>query len=57
MIIIQLRRQDDHRSAAKSRKDLEQARALIGVLAIQRPYDLKHLWQMPAEIVLAPGKM
>ena len=35
----------DQQSAAKSRKDLEQARALIGVLAIQRPDDLKDLWQ------------
>ncbi|RZS76904.1 hypothetical protein EV217_5138 [Phyllobacterium myrsinacearum] len=45
LIVSQLRRQDDQQSAAKSRKDLEQARALISVLAIQRPDDLKDLWQ------------
>ena len=45
LIVAQMRRQEDPRSAAKSRKDLEQARALIGVLSQVRPDDLKDLWQ------------
>lgn len=45
LIVSQLRRQDDPRSAAKSRKDLNQAEALIQVLARQRPDDVKDLWQ------------
>jgi len=44
LIIAQLRRQSDQRSAAKSRKDIEQAGALISILAHQRPGDLKDLW-------------
>jgi hypothetical protein len=45
LIVAQLRRQDNAHSAAKSRKDLDQAEALIAVLARQRPDDLKDLWQ------------
>jgi hypothetical protein len=45
LIVAQLRRDDTAQSAAKSRKDLDQAEALIGVLARQRPDDLKDLWQ------------
>ncbi len=45
LIVAQLRRQGVARSAAKSRKDLQQAQALIGVLARQRPGDLKDLWR------------
>ncbi len=44
LVVAQLRRQDSGSSAAKSRKDLAQAEALIGVLARQRPDDLKDLW-------------
>jgi hypothetical protein len=36
---------EDPRSAAKSRKDLDQARALITVLSVQRPDEVKDLWQ------------
>jgi hypothetical protein len=45
LIVSQMRRQQDPRSAAKSRKDLEQAGALISVLSRHRPDDLKDLWQ------------
>lgn len=45
LIVSQIRRRDDPASAAKSRKDLDQAEALIAVLSIQRPDDLKDLWQ------------
>ncbi len=45
LIIARLRRQDNSQSAAKSRKDLEQAEALIGILARCRPDDLVDLWQ------------
>jgi hypothetical protein len=44
LIVSQIRRQDDQHSAAKSRKDLDQAHALISILAVQRPDDLKDLW-------------
>ena len=44
LIVSQMRRQDDPQSAAKSRKDLDQAHALISILAVQRPDDLKDLW-------------
>ena len=44
LIVSQMRRQDDQQSAAKSRKDLDQAHALISILAVQRPDDLKDLW-------------
>jgi hypothetical protein len=45
LIVAQMRHQDIARSAAKSRKDLQQAEALIGVLARQRPDDLRDMWQ------------
>ncbi len=45
LIVAQLRHQGVARSAAKSRKDLQQAQALIAVLARQRPDDLKDLWR------------
>lgn len=44
LIVSQMRRQDDQQSAEKSRKDLDQAHALISILAIQRPDDLKDFW-------------
>lgn len=44
LIVAQMRRIDSPRSQAKSRKDIDQAGALIGVLARQRPDDLKDLW-------------
>lgn len=45
LIVSQMRRMEDPRSAAKSRKDLDQAGALIQILSVQRPGDLKDLWQ------------
>lgn len=45
LIVSQMRRQHDPRSAAKSRKDLQQAASLISVLSRHRPGDLKDLWQ------------
>jgi hypothetical protein len=45
LIVSQMRRMEDPRSAAKSRKDLDQARALITVLSVQRPDEVKDLWQ------------
>lgn len=45
LVVSQMRRMEDPLSAAKSRKDLDQAHALIGVLAVQRPDELKDLWQ------------
>lgn len=45
LIVSQMRRMGDLRSASKSRKDLDQARALIQVLSIQRPDELRDLWQ------------
>ncbi len=45
LIVAQLRRSDIQRSAAKSRKDIDQAAALIGVLARHRPDDLRDIWQ------------
>jgi hypothetical protein len=44
LIVAQMRHQDYAQSAAKSRKDLAQAEALIGVLSRHRPDDLKDLW-------------
>lgn len=44
LIVAEMRRIESPRSQAKSRKDIEQAGALIGVLARQRPDDLKDLW-------------
>lgn len=44
LIVAHLRRHDDPRSQTKSRKDLEQAASLIGVLAHQRPDDLRDYW-------------
>ena len=45
MLVSQMRRQDDQQSAAKSRKDLDQAAALIDVLSVQRPDDLRDFWE------------
>jgi hypothetical protein len=45
LIVAQLRHQGVARSAAKAKKDLQQAQALIGVLASQRPDDLKDMWR------------
>lgn len=44
LIVAQTRQQDNTASAAKSRKDLAQAQALIGALSRHRPDDLKDLW-------------
>ena len=44
MLVSQMRRQDDQRSAAKARKDLDQATSLIEVLSVARPDDLTDLW-------------
>ena len=44
LVVSQLRRQDDAASQAKSRKDLDQARALIQGLAMTRPDDLRDMW-------------
>ena len=45
LIVAQLRRSDIQRSAAKARKDIDQAGALIGALARHRPEDLRDVWQ------------
>ena len=45
LIVAQLRHQGVARSAAKAKKDLQQAQALIAVLARQRPDDLKDMWR------------
>ena len=45
LIVAQLRHQGVARSAAKAKKDLQQAQALIAVLARQRPDDLKDIWR------------
>lgn len=45
LIVSQVRRMEDPRSAAKSRKDLEHARALIAALSVQRAEELKDLWR------------
>lgn len=45
LIVSQMRRADNQRSARKAGKDLNQAEALIRVLAKQRPDDLTDLWQ------------
>lgn len=45
LIVAQMRRQDVPRSAAKSRKDLDQAAALIAILSRYRPHDLTDFWQ------------
>jgi hypothetical protein len=45
LIVSQMRRHDDAQSQAKSRKDLDQAAALITILSKARPHDLKDLWQ------------
>lgn len=44
LIVAQMRRRDDPRSQIKSRKDLDQAAALIRILAKARPDDLRDLW-------------
>jgi hypothetical protein len=45
LVVSQMRRQDIPRSRIKARKDLDQAEALIRVLAKQRPGDLEDLWR------------
>ena len=45
LIVSQLRRHDDAQSQAKSRKDLDQAAALITILSKARPDDLQDLWE------------
>lgn len=45
LIVSQLRRNDDAQSQAKSRKDLDQAAALITILSKARPGDLRDLWE------------
>ena len=45
LIVAQLRHQGVARNAAKAKKDLQQAQALIGVLARQRPDDLNDMWR------------
>ena len=57
LIVAQLRHQGVARSAAKSRKDLQQAQALIAVLARQRPDDLKDLWRSCATAARHGGPM
>lgn len=44
LMVAQMRRQDNAQSAAKGKKDIEQAGALIRVLQIIRPDDLRDLW-------------